>query len=718
VPVKLYRVNDLLRGIYHAVFILIGQAMNSSGQQNDTSTISAEQAWVSLLEELSSTPLDIPASWPENTNSQWSSDGLCLIVSVPDTTDKDWIDRKFLPLARIYFQEFNSQKHLVVKQKVRGKNNDFLVQIQKNAYEEVVCPRKMVPVPYYLFHHWLPVLGPSLFWVVLAIRQQSFVNTSREDSVCKLISTRELAYWAPLSYSQISRLLNRDGFSSWFYKKEKEGYQDVPPEYKVWSQVPLSPHHLFWLDNYFSKREKGLTASSMIESLLDNTGKIRGIKKEDVSIPLDFSKKRLSLSDILADHFPREIDEELAALAIQLEYQITRENMFLAIPHYFFAKYGDDLSSNEAAFIWYLRSVYKEKGNDSLSFTGYSRIKNALGCSLNTVKNLASKALSTDEGPNSSPWNTFYDPELSLRNWLSADILSPSQKGIAGEIEIKVRVIEPVHLEDTDQYHSFVQKQLESVNDNKKEGGRDNLNDAVNYATPETRTFPEGVKYATRENNEISPPVKNATAPVKDTTQPVNKETTDIKNSTQNLSDTQHLKYSYNHSLNTLLNASQPPLLGVENSNDLVPSTPMVGVVEINLDKLLGFSSYKQKEKKLLKEKFEKDQELFLAWIIRNFITGAKLPVRLAVKNLQEGNETETQYLEIARLGWGTIVKMVRVNLSVMDMWKEGIIDDEDNEYMVEIFRKISKQAMAVIKDLKNTNFIQLVENVLMELNE
>ena len=701
--------------------------MSSSKQSSITSIkdLNGNQSWDALLKDLYSASLGIPEDWPQETSAQWSSDGLCLVVTVPAGTDKEWLERKILPVARIYFRENNSQRNLVIRRKGKGGNNDFLVQIHKNAYEEIVEPRKMVPVPFYMFNHWLPVFGPSLFWVVLAMRQQSFVNTSSDESVCKLISTRELAYWAPLSYSQISRLLNREGYSSWFYRKEKEGYEDVPPEYKVWSQVPLAPHHLYWLDNHFRERPHGATAAPMVENLLDNTGIIRGIKKEDLLVPEEFSKKRHTLSDIIADHFPEELDEGLVALAIQLEYQITRENMFLSIPHYFFKMYGDVLSSNESAFIWYLRSVYKEADNDSLSFKGYSKIKNSLGCSLNTAKKLVSEVINEEISSQTLPGNTFFDPELPLNNWLSAEVLSPAKKGFASEISIRIRAIEPIHPNAADQYNSLLRDQVEisieedNSNDqgvNNATGNKGDSSGGVKIATGNKSDSPEGVKNATGIKEDSSQGIKNATGDVESATPPVNNATDVVNNATPNLSNAQHLKSSYKDSLNTPLNDSLIPPLPSSADQGAQNGHKVVGVGEINLEKLLGFGSYKHDKKKELAKLINKNQEIFLAWIIRNHKTAAKFPVRLAVTNVKEGNETEDHYLEIAKLGWGMVAEIVRVNENDMDMWKLGIFDDaEGREYLADIFKRLSKLAIKVIKELKDTDFLQLVENVLVE---
>lgn len=681
----------------------------SNNRQDNNPIVSAEQVWKSLLEDLKQTPLEIPETWPRDTSVQWSSDDLCLVVTLPNITDDEWIERKFFPLASIYFREEHKQKNLLLTKSGDIGKNDLLVQVQKGAYDLVVNPRRMVPVPFYLFQHWLPVLGASLFWVAIAIRQQSFVNTTKKGSIHKLISTRELAHWAPLSYSQIARLLNKAGFSNWFFIKEKEGYQDVPPEFKVWSQIPVAPHHLFWIENYFKEMKKEETAISVIESLLGSTGKIRSVKKKDIDVPSRFSNQRLSIFDIVTKYFPGELNQHVHDLVTELEHQITRENMFLSIPHYFFEKYGDELSSNEAALVWYLRSVYKEEGNDSLRFGGYSQIKNALGCSLNTAKNLLSTIGEKESPVSTRSWNSFFQADLSLENWLLIDHRRTPKNGLAGEFIIRVRATEPIHTKDIKNYEYLVNEQINKLN------SKNIVNKpAVKNATPEFSAESGAVKNATPENSIVSGAVKNATGPIKDETPAVNNATRPINSATSNLSNLPHLKSLINNnSLNDSFNNSLIPPLPDTNNENLSKDLIVVGSGKINLKKLLGFGSYKRNEKKKLVELIEKNQELFLAWIIRNHITDAKFPVRLAVKNIQEGNTTEDQYLELAKLGWGITAQLARKNEHDLSMWEVGVYDDyEDQEELIQVYKKLSKPAKKKMKELRETSYSQMYENI------
>jgi len=688
--------------------------MSSNGQNNHNEIMSARasEVWLSLLEDLKQTPLAIPETWSKETKAHWDSEELSLVVTVPKDTNEVWLDRRFLPLAKIYFGEKHKEKHLVLQRKGRAGMDDLLVRIQRNVYEEIIEPQKIVPVQIYLFQHWLPVLSASPFWVTTAMRQVSFISKTEEDKVVKLISSRVLAKWTPLHYVQVSDWLNKGGYTCWFFKKIKESYEDVPPEYQVWSQIPVAPHHLAWIENYFKQHMNELSALEIVESLLDRTGEIRRVKPGEMLIPDSYINQRKTVLDIITELFPGGMGQGISDLVLQLEHQITRPNLAVTIPHYFY-KFMDFLNPNEAALIWYLRSLYKEDEGNEVTFSGYRAIETALGCGNRTPQRLIDKCIQPEETVDGFRWEAVYDPDLFLHNWLSAEYLGDYKKGAAKEFTIRIRVTEPIHRDDERYYQRLIQRQMAegtSISDPNKEGTHirtgdtqnqtrgtqnntgDDINQDAQFQTGGTQ-FPTG-------DTQIRPGEKqNQTGPPRISEH--------LNNSTTNNS----LTDSFNDSL-------IPPLPGT-NDPDLSTNLPVVGVREIYLEKLLGFGSYKHNEKKKLVRLIEKNQEQFLAWIIRNHITAAKFPVRLAVKNIQEGNVTEDQYLELARLGWGIAAEMARVREHDMDMWKLGIFDDiEGQEYLAEIFRGLSKPAIKAIKDLKDTDFIQLVENVLVDEKE
>jgi len=312
--------------------------MAKTGQDHHiiTDLPSADNAWKSLLGELMETPLEIPGSWIDEPSAKWDESENCLIVTAPPVDKEGWIDKRFLPLARIYFEQQFTGKSLVIIQKGGPDKTDLLLRVQRSVYDQVVEPNKIVPVQIYMFQHWLPVLGASAFWVTAAMRQVSFVSRADESCVVKPISSRVLARWTPLRHVQVNEWLSKEGYTSWFFKKTKDSYEDVPPEYTVWSQIPIAPHHLFFIEQYVQQYREEEAPATILDSLLDKTGEIRRVKPGEMDLPKNYSSKRRTVLDIIAENFPGKISDRAADLALQLEHQVTRPNLAITIPHYFF----------------------------------------------------------------------------------------------------------------------------------------------------------------------------------------------------------------------------------------------------------------------------------------------------------------------------------------------------------------------------------------------
>lgn len=684
-----------------------------NGKDNVNPESGASQAWGALLADLKTTPLDIPSSWPEETSARWDDSGNCLIVTVPPSKKEKWIDKRFLPLAKIYFGKEHGDKELVVFQNGGESQDKFLARVQHSVYDKIIEPNKLVPVQLYFFNHWLPVLGASPFWVVIAMRQVSFVSQADDSSVLKPVSSRALAKWTPLRHVQVAEWINKGGFSTWFYKKTKDSYEDVPPEYTVWSKVPVAPHHLAWIEEFIDQYREEETAASILGSLLDQTEVIRRVKPGDIDVPPSYTNKRKTLLDVVSEHFPGNLSRRASDLLIQLEQQITRPNLAITIPHYFFKKYMNDLSSNEAALIWYLRSLYKEDDKPEVRFSGYTSLETALGCGNRTPKRLLEKCLVSEEEVERSGWDSFYKPSLSLGNWLSARYLGEYQKGAAREYSIKIRASEPIHDDDRDRYQRLLKRSVDDLR----------VEEEFNTKDTHNRT---GDTQKHTEDGDATAGIRDAQTRTGDTqnqTGDTQTQTDAKQNKTGLSSKTEHnnnlnAKESFKSLLSDSLTQPQGDRTQPQgDSKHRNPPTFVVGVDEINLEKLLGFGSYKKTEKKNIIALIKNKHTLFLAWIIRNHITAADFPVRLAVSNIKEENVTEEKYLELAALGWRTNAHLVKVNEHDLSMWDLGVFDGyEDQEELFQIYKELSSPAKRELVKLRETNFVELFENVKDEI--
>ena len=93
-----------------------------------------------------------------------------------------------------------------------------------------------------------------------------------------------------------------------------------------------------------------------------------------------------------------------------------------------------------------------------------------------------------------------------------------------------------------------------------------------------------------------------------------------------------------------------------------------------------------------------------MAGVMHYYITNAKLPVRLVVRNVEKENTPEGYYLELAGLGWGRIQDILDIRDETLDLYGYGDPDGEKEE-TVGIYRTLSDGAKAAVRDLQKTRF-------------
>jgi len=85
----------------------------------------------------------------------------------------------------------------------------------------------------------------------------------------------------------------------------------------------------------------------------------------------------------------------------------------------------------------------------------------------------------------------------------------------------------------------------------------------------------------------------------------------------------------------------------------------------------------------------------FLAWLIRNHLTGADFPIRLAVKNIQEQNVPKSYYLDLAQQGWKKITELLLSDYVWLD---ERVGDIERMQETIEALRQTS--LLSTLRDI------------------
>lgn len=93
-------------------------------------------------------------------------------------------------------------------------NRDETLALQEahtNIYNEIVKPDRIFVASQYFRRKWLPLLGSSLAWVIIVLRQHCYWSRETGDKRdwC-LISQEELAKEAGISVATLKRLLKHD----------------------------------------------------------------------------------------------------------------------------------------------------------------------------------------------------------------------------------------------------------------------------------------------------------------------------------------------------------------------------------------------------------------------------------------------------------------------------------------------------------------------------
>jgi hypothetical protein len=367
------------------------------------------------------------------------------------------------------------------------------------------------------------------------------------------------------------------------------------------------------------------------------------------------------------------------------------------MPHYFFRKYMDELTANEAAFIWYLRSLYRENSEDVLIFEGFHPLESGLGCGRHTPRRLLEKCLiDADKEEERASWDQLHSEEFSLKNWLSASYLKEPKRGRSCEYKIRVRSSEPIHQSDKAAYEQLVEKHLKEAH---VSGGEVYLGNGQNITPKGQKTTPS----RKRNGQNVTANVQNK--PPKGQNQPVKGQ-----NKTDGMYKSDHLNnLQPNESFNDLSNKFVKPPLPEQAAEQNVMDPDWVGGGVIN--RLLELASYDLNEKRQFKELLAKRENVFLAWVIRNYITDAKFPVRLAVRNIEEENTPEGYYLELAGLGWGGIQDILEIRVETLDLYVYADPDGEQEE-TAKTYRSLSDGAKKAVRDLQKTRFQALFEEV------
>jgi len=125
-----------------------------------------------------------------------------------------------------------------------------LEQAYSNAYNQIVQPDRVFVASQYFRKKWVPLLGHSLAWLIIALRQHCYYNreTGELRDWC-LVTQEELAKEIGVTPRTIRRLLDRQ-FADWFIREAHSQYRydaragkrvREPTFYRIRMDDPLTP---------------------------------------------------------------------------------------------------------------------------------------------------------------------------------------------------------------------------------------------------------------------------------------------------------------------------------------------------------------------------------------------------------------------------------------------------------------------------------------------
>jgi hypothetical protein len=198
-----------------------------------------EQAWRAALEQLQ---MEMPKAtfdtWVRETGFISFDDGVFTIGAANEYA-RQWLEGRLSSTATrlltglmnqsidirfIVFQpdmsaEEGSLSEQGVSQTSEEDKNLKIQLVHASLRDEFVHPNRVIVIPGY-FQRWLPYLGPTLAWIVVAFRQAMFMATHREarTDVDFEISPVSVARWAGISRITLWRKLD-DWMLGWFIER-------------------------------------------------------------------------------------------------------------------------------------------------------------------------------------------------------------------------------------------------------------------------------------------------------------------------------------------------------------------------------------------------------------------------------------------------------------------------------------------------------------------
>jgi hypothetical protein len=313
------------------------------------------------------------------------------------------------------------------------------------AYDAVVRPNAILPIPRYFMEEWLPLLGTSRSWLALAFRQVAFVSQSSREEVPVHTTLRKLGRWCGLTHVRIHQVLKDPQYLNWFVRNPQGDLADhpsprsQPTTYMVRSDIPLTPKDQARLAWWFEQRSP-CDDQEWIHALQEAIEARKTTLPQDAPLPQhSMTIQQLVYTQRGEDTpLPPSLDEactELHARWIQPDF-------VTLVTHYFLVRWLPDLSPGLGWLIVLLRSRAYQQRDDLIGQVwingGWGTVSRSLGVSRRSLTRWVSSSVSS----------------LFFRQ--HPDAQDPVDRR---NILLAVRLSEPIHSADQETYQSKLESQ-------------------------------------------------------------------------------------------------------------------------------------------------------------------------------------------------------------------------------------------------------------------
>lgn len=211
----------------------------------------------------------------------------------------------------------------------RDQDTIAIQEAYANLYNEIVKPDRVFVATQYFRKKWLPRLGPTLAWVIIALRQHCYWSkeTGEKRDWC-LISQEELAAEAGISVATLKRLLKQEHADK-FIVEISHRYRYDPHKRK---QVRKKSRYRLRMDDPLTPEDEALLREKLTQQLAGlkvdpETGQIDMLALLDRLSQGDLADLPLNLSDRSNEPAEtRQLDESIGVLAKQISLFLTGSN--------------------------------------------------------------------------------------------------------------------------------------------------------------------------------------------------------------------------------------------------------------------------------------------------------------------------------------------------------------------------------------------------------